>query len=403
MRPAGPPLIEALGGLPVARRRVELVERKGVGHPDTICDAVVEAAAQALARLYLDRVGTILHHNVDKALLAAGRCEKGFGGGRLVEAPTLLIGDRATFETGRLRLPVEETVLEAVDRWVLAHLPHVRPGRDLHARVLLAPGSAGLRAILGGGPPRPVVANDTSAASGYAPLSPTEALVLAIERHLNGPEFKAAFPDTGEDVKVMAVRVDERVDVTVAMPLLCRQVDSEAAYFARKAAILATLAERFAGAPFEVAFALNTLDAPGQGADGCYLTLTGTSAEDADSGQVGRGNRANGVIPLSRPSSAEAAPGKNAVAHPGKIYSVLSHRLAADILARCPELLEVYVHLVARIGEPVDRPWTAVQLVLPEGMALDDVAPSVGEVVEAALTRMPVFREELVRGRYPVC
>jgi S-adenosylmethionine synthetase len=37
-------VIEACGGLPVARREVELVERKGTRHPDSICDAVMEAA-----------------------------------------------------------------------------------------------------------------------------------------------------------------------------------------------------------------------------------------------------------------------------------------------------------------------------------------------------------------------
>ena len=148
---------------------------------------------------------------------------------------------------------------------------------------------------------------------------------------------------------------------------------------------------------------LNTLDRRGRGADGSYLTLTGTSAEDDDSGQVGRGNRVNGLISFARPAGSEAAPGKNPVAHPGKIYSVLSHRLAREIHARCPGLREVYVHLATRIGEPIDRPWAAVQLVLAEGVTLGDIGPRVRDVVDAELARMPLFRSELVLGQYPVC
>jgi S-adenosylmethionine synthetase len=156
-----------------------------------------------------------------------------------------------------------------------------------------------------------VASNDTSGASGYAPLSETEAIVLAVERLLNGAAFKAGFPDTGQDVKVFGRREDDRLSLTVAMPLLAAATPSEPAYFRRKKEILAVLAEHFRGAPFRLEWRLNNLDAAGRGSDGVYLTLTGTSAEDADSGQVGRGNRANGLIAFARPTGGEATAGKN--------------------------------------------------------------------------------------------
>jgi len=289
-----------------------------------------------------------------------------------------------------------------VQTWTTACLPHVRPGSDLQIRIALAPGSAELRSIFAAGS-GPIASNDTSGASGWAPLSPTEETVLAVERFLNGEDFKRGFPDTGQDVKVFGLRDDDRLALTVAMPLQCRAVASEEAYFRRKQEILAALAERFREAPFQLDVRLNNLDAPGAGADGVYLTLTGTSAEDADSGEVGRGNAVNGLIAFSRPTGGEAAAGKNPVAHAGKIYSVLSHRLAVLIHARHPELPQVYVHLAVRIGEPVDRPWTGVQLILPDGMILSDVAASVREVVQTELARLPEFRAELARGEYPVC
>jgi S-adenosylmethionine synthetase len=395
-------LIEALSEVPVTRRRFELVERKGLGHPDTICDSLVEAVSGALSRMYMAKLGAIAHYNIDKALLVAGQCPKGFGWGAVTRPMEFIIGDRATFVVDGAALPVEETVRAAVDGWIGDHLPRVRPGRDIQTRVVLAPGSAELRGIFVPGR-QTSASNDTSGACGYAPLSPTEEIVLAVERFLNGAEFKGAFPDTGEDVKVFAVREDDRLALTVAMPLIALATASESAYFRRKDEILALLAARFDHAPFSLDVRLNNLDMSGRGSDGTYLTVTGTSAEHADSGQVGRGNRANGLIAFARPSGGEAAAGKNPVAHAGKIYSVLSQRLAHAVHARCADaLLQVSVSLATRIGEPVDRPWTGVQVILAEGAVIGDVQRAIQDVVDSELARFPAFQAELIRGEHPL-
>jgi S-adenosylmethionine synthetase len=393
-------IMEALPGPPVAARRVELVERKGIGHPDTMCDSLVEAIAVDLNRMYMEHLGAVAHYNIDKALLVAGQCRKTFGHGEVTQPIELIIGDRATFQVGGHTLPVEPTARAAVDGWLGRHLPRARP--HLRMRSALAPGSAELTGIFAPGTPQ-ILSNDTSGASGCAPLSPTESIVLAVEQFLNGPEFKARFPDTGQDVKVFGRRQDDRLSLTVAMPLLAVAIPSEIAYFQRKDEVLAALAQRFRTEPFTLDWQLNNLDAPGRGSGGVYLSVTGTSAEDADSGQVGRGNRANGLIAFSRPSGGEAAAGKNALAHAGKIYSVLSHRLAHLIHAHTPGLAEVYVHLAGRIGEPVDRPWVGIQLVLAKGAALSDVEGAVMETVKAEMARLPDFRARLGRGEFTVC
>jgi S-adenosylmethionine synthetase len=395
------PTIEALRQGSVARRRVELVERKGLGHPDTLCDSLVEAISLGLNRMYIDQLGGIPHYNIDKALLVAGRCTKAFGSGELTQAMELIVGDRATSAVNGRTLPLEETARAAVDSWVARHLPHVRPRRDLVVRVVFAPGSEELRGIFRNGHTQ--VSNDTCGASGYAPHSQTEELVLAVEHFLNSPDFKHAFADTGQDVKIFAERLDDHLDLTIAMPFLCRATASEAAYFRRKEEVLAVLAKRFADAPFDIGWRLNSLDRPGVGTAGVYLCLTGTSAEDADSGQVGRGNRVNGLIAFARPTGGEAAPGKNPMAHTGKIYSILSYRLAGLIYEHCPGLEEVYVHLTARIGAPVDQPRTSVQVILRGGVALADVEDRIRSIVAAQLAEMPTFQRELIEGKYAVC
>src|SRR5512145_469777 len=101
-------IVEPFRGTPVTDLRVEVVERKGIGHPDTMCDAIMESVSVALSREYLAYSGTILHHNIDKGLLAAGRADIFFGGGRMARPMELTIGDRATSVAGGRRMPVKE-------------------------------------------------------------------------------------------------------------------------------------------------------------------------------------------------------------------------------------------------------------------------------------------------------
>jgi len=398
--------IQPLRGPTAGEMDVELVERKGLGHPDTLCDAVMEQVSLALCRAYRERFGAILHHNCDKGLLVAGRVERRWGGGRVLEPMRLVIGDRATDAVAGERLDVAEIAVEAAKAWFREHLRRVDPERHVQYQVELKPGSEELtrlflarKGVLG--------ANDTSAAVGYAPLSETERLVLEAERYLNSPQFKARFPETGEDVKVMGIRTGGRLALTVAVPFLDRYVEDEADYFRRKEAVEETLLTYLRGRLEnleDLAVRLNTLDRRGAGMAGVYLSVLGTSAEDADSGEVGRGNQVNGLIALNRPRGSEAAAGKNPVSHVGKIYNVLAHLLAGRLHAQVPGLREVVVWLCSRIGDPVDRPqMVSVQIHLEPGAAVSDVARPIRQLVQEELARMPLFCEALAQGRYPVC
>lgn len=398
-------VVETCQGKAVAEQTVEIVERKGTGHPDFMCDAIMDAISVALSKAYLAEFGTILHHNIDKGLLAAGRVERWFGGGRVVRPMELIIGDRATFAVDGKSVPVADIAVETARQWVREHLRFVDPQQHLHCRVVLAPGSEELADIFRR-PGRVRVANDTSAAVGYYPLSPTEQAVLELERYLNSPAFKGEFPESGEDVKVMGLRRDRHLDLTVAMPLLAAQIPSERTYFERKgdmrAAMQLFVQKLAAFDRTEIHF--NALDEVGRGLGGTYLSLLGTSAEDADSGQVGRGNRVNGLIAMNRPMGTEAAAGKNPVSHVGKIYSVLAHRLARQIYERIDGLKEVYVLLLSRIGTPVDSPVMASVQVLPgDGQSLSDIRRSVEQIFAAAFADLDDFCRRLGQGEFPVC
>ena len=386
-----------------AEHDVEIVERKGLGHPDTICDLVMEQISLALYRAYRERCGRILHYNCDKGLLVAGQVERRFGGGKVIEPMRLIIGDRAMPVKD---LDIGELAVETAKSWFRGHLTEVDPDRHVTYQVELKGGSEELTGIFQE-TSTVASANDTSAAVGYAPLSETEQLVLEAERFLNGPEFKRRYPESGTDVKIMGVREGSRLDITAAMPLRDRYIDDDASYFEKKQemreVLSAHLRSRLARLD-EINVNLNTLDRPNRGLAGIYLSVLGTSAEDADSGEVGRGNQVNGVIALNRPRGSEAAAGKNPLSHVGKIYSVLTHLLARQIHTEIPGVEQAVVWLCSSIGDPIDKPQMAsVQVRLERQAKLADVAEHIRQIMVRELERMPSFCEDLAQGKYAIC
>jgi len=398
-------VVEEFKQAPLEDQKLEIVERKGIGHPDSICDAVLDSVSVELSKEYLRRFGVILHHNADKSLLVAGEVETRFGGGEVKQPMLLIFGDRATVELEGTQVPVKEIAINAAKKWIKENLRFVDPDEHIRYQVELKPGSAALTDIFKRGG-QILSANDTSAAVGYAPMTPTEQLVLKTERFLNSKKFKKEFPMVGEDVKVMGFRKNHDITLTVGAAFVDRFVEGEEDYFKRKEEILEQL-RSFVGenGNFKrVELKLNTLDMKGRGVDGVYLTVLGTSADGADSGQVGRGNRPNGVIPLNRHVGSEAAAGKNPVSHVGKIYNILTHKIANEIHSKVPDLREVYVWLVSQIGKPIDQPAiAAARVITKQGVKLDSVRDEIRKIVDNELERIGEFCEDLAKGKYPVC
>jgi S-adenosylmethionine synthetase len=393
-------LVEALPGRPVSEHQVELVERKGVGHPDSICDAIMEQVSVELSRIYLERVGAILHHNIDKAFLVAGEAEVRLGGGEIREPMRLIFGDRATFRFGDVEIPVHEIATATAKRWIREHLRFVDPERHVRYESLIRPGSPELVDIFHR---EEVGANDTSAAVGYAPLTATERTVLETERYMNSPDFKRLFPEAGEDIKVMGIRTGRTLHLTVAVAFVDRFIDSEATYFRRKAEMHEAVLEfvRRTSALEDVALTINNADQPGRGLGGMYLSVTGTSAEGGDSGQVGRGNKVNGVIALNRPMGTEAAAGKNPVSHVGKIYTVLAHQIAQKVCQEVAGVRECYIWLASQIGSPIRRPQVAAaQVILDRGVRRTPTFRRIREIMDRELQDVPRLVRELATGQY---
>ena len=330
---------------------VEFVERKGVGHPDTICDRLAEDLACDLARRYLENTGHVQPFNVDKAVLAAGAVEIGFGGGTIVKPSHLVLVGKADFGHG-WQPDSEELAVQSKAR-LLELLPDASPDA-FQVEVWLNQSSVDLAAVVAHDTRSVPLANDTSFAAVSVPRSQLEAAVHAIENELNSVTYRARVP-IGRDIKVMGAKANGTTRITVAAPVMATAVGTRADY----ETVIAEVRDRATAIGAEVSgqpvtVHVNQADQD----DSPYLTLGGTSAEAGDDGQVGRGNRFGGLITPYRPMSLEAAAGKNPAAHVGKTYHAIGYDIATRLLDET-SARETTIRLLSSIGHPVTEPQAA--------------------------------------------
>lgn len=397
--------ISELHSVPVSEQDLEIVERKGVGHPDHICDAIMNEVSVSLSKEYVKRYGTVLHHNIDKALLAAGEVKRRYGGGEVKRPMLMVFGDRATYDVDGDQVPVDEITVATAKKWLKKNLRFVDPERHVRYQVELARGSEALTDIFKR-KGKYFGANDTSAAVGYAPLSETERTVLQTERYINSPSFKKEFPETGEDVKIMGSRIKKHLNLTIALAFVDKYIENERQYFDVKSKVVENINEFVKSrVKFEpVTISVNTLDKRGRGMGGIYLTVLGTSADDGDGGQVGRGNRPNGLIPLNRPTCSEAAAGKNPVSHVGKIYNLLTYEISDHIYRKLPGIKEVYVWLLSQIGKPINEPKVAgIELIMENTSDYKHAAKEAEQIAKSDLANIEDFTKRLTEGKIQIC
>jgi len=400
--------VELLRMQSVRDMRVELVERKGLGHPDYIADAASEVASRALCKYYLKEFNTLLHHNLDKTLLVGGQASPRFGGGFVIEPIYIIVAGRATTEVrlggATYHVPYGKLVIEAVKDWIRSNFRYLDPETHVIVDYKIRKGSADLVTVFEAGKEQVPLANDTSIGVGFAPLTPLEKLVYETERLLNSKDFKKKYPAIGEDVKVMGLRRDRHIVLTIAAAIIDREVRDKYEYMSVKEAVVEevkALAHKIAP-EYTVEVYVNTADMPER--DSFYLTVTGTSAEHGDDGATGRGNRANGLITPMRPISLEATAGKNPVNHVGKIYNVLAKIVAERIYKSYEHLLnDVYVEILSQIGKPIDRPLIASVKLVPRDLNMTDipghVKSDITSIVEEELSNIKRITELILNDQ----
>ncbi|MFZ3149711.1 MAG: methionine adenosyltransferase [Methanothrix sp.] len=385
--------VERLNQRPLEQQEIELVERKGIGHPDSVADGLAESISRALCQEYLDRFGAVLHHNTDKTQIVAGRSKPSFGGGEVICPLYILLTGRATRVFKDVEIPVDTIAIKAGRKLLSESLSNLDVNNHVILDAKIGMGSSDLRDVFRRKVPS---ANDTSFGVGYAPLSETENIVFNTEREMM--RLKTSVPAIGEDIKVMGMRQGDVINLTIACAMVDKHVANLKEYVDTKKAIVEHIvlyAKQFT--PRKVNAQMNVADNIDQGS--VYITVTGTSAEMGDDGAVGRGNRANGMITPNRPMSLEATCGKNPINHVGKIYNLLSTEAARQIAAEVQGIEEVYIKILSQIGKPIDEPHIAsVQIVPKEGADMKVLEAGATEILDDWLANIPKLQQMLFRG-----
>jgi S-adenosylmethionine synthetase len=329
----------------------------------------------------------VLHHNVDKGILVGGRSEPKFGGGKVTEPIYIMVAGRATdfvpMNGQRNEVPVVEIAKEAIENFLENSVRYLDIHKHVKIETKIRQGSPDLISVFLRDKDMPI-SNDTSIGVGFAPLSPTEKIVYDIEQLLNSPKFKKSLPEVGEDVKVMGMRMKKRLDVTVAAAMVSGLMADASHYTSAIEDARNRIEDLASKSPLDVHIKLNSGDDLKRGS--YYLTVTGTSAEQGDDGNTGRGNRINGLISPMRQYSMEATAGKNPVNHTGKLFNALAVVAAEKIVGEVKGVREAYVRILSRIGNPIDKPQIAsAAVVLENGTSLSRIRPEVESILDESL------------------
>jgi S-adenosylmethionine synthetase len=387
--------VEPLNQTPIEEQKTEIVERKGIGHPDSIADGIAESVSVGLCKMYSEEFSTILHHNTDECQIVGGQAAPKFGGGRMLDPIYVLLVGRAVTEVDGERLPYRSVAVKAAYNYLKKTCRNLNVDWDVMIDCRIGQGSIDLRGVYD---TNKSLANDTSFGVGFAPYSETELLTLKTEQLINGP-LKRSLPEVGEDVKVMAARMGDQIYLTVAAAMVAPKIPDKDHY---KSVIeelhdkVADNATKYTDRKVDVF--VNTADDYKKNI--YYLTVTGLSMENGDDGNVGRGNRANGLITPYRTMSLEATSGKNPVTHVGKMYNLLAIQIANQIAGENEgKVREAHVRLLSQIGKPIDQPLAAnVHLIMENGVKFESVKSSVEGITDHWLENLPKITKMCVAG-----
>jgi len=389
------------------QQETEIIERKGIGHPDTLADALAENLSVAYSNYALQQFGVILHHNFDKLGILGGRTDVTYGYGKFTSPIRVLLNGRASTSFSDIQVPMKD-ILEGEAKRFLKEIfgELINPYQDIELQYNIStasgPGkireSKGSRAYLFN--PRSInevkgydrlVSNDTSVGCSYAPLSTFEQTIFSIEQYLNNQKLKDGFPWIGTDIKIMGVRVKNKKSITICVPQIAKYVPSQSAYKENIEITKSLIKEYLQGiySDNDVELFINTRD--NYEKQDIYLTAIGSSIESGDEGLVGRGNRINGLITPLRPMSIEGVCGKNPVYYVGKIYNIVAFDIANRLYEETNQTNEVF--LVGQNGRDLLSPWKSI--VRFYGSLPNEEL--ISSIIEKELEEIPKITQKLLR------
>lgn len=341
----------------------DVVERKGIGHPDTLADLIAEEFSNRYSKYCLKEFGEILNHWSDKVVLSGGVSQINFGESTIAKPITAYLFGKAVENVGKHKIPIHDLFKKSCehiffnifhDKSILNYLNYVVDtnsgiGKE-HVRSFYLPKSnLDIKNI------ETYKSNDTIICTGYAPYTVTETLAIDLENYINSNKFKKKFNFTGYDVKVMIVYINRVFDITLCIPFIAKLTESFDFYSISKKYILKNITEyiltlKYLGNSPKFVLNINTKDFKRN----AYLVSFGSALDKGDFGAVGRGNKYSGVISLNRKTNIEAVAGKNPQNHSGKIYTIIAHSISWKIYEKFN--IPIAIDIAAKNGDPITNP-----------------------------------------------
>jgi len=375
---------------------IQIVERKGIGHPDVLADSIAEVASIAYSSYCLKNFGTVLHHNFDKVVVRGGLAKSEFGSGTM-QAPVMIeINGRCSDCFGNQQIPFQDIIEEAVKRFLARILPHLKPRwvniefkttTFSHSQYWFRP-----RDITDVPDAFKPHANDTALTIGYWPLSPTEELALKIEKLFYLPNGQPKYSQIGQDIKILIHQTPTNLTIIMCVPLIAQLTHSSQEYQdtieqihedVKNCVLESELGIR------KINLFINTADKRKR-PESHYLLVTGSCLEAGEEGVVGRANPLQGVIASFRPHSVEAPFGKNPQYHVGKVWGFLAQKVAWYLSQVLNSPVEVQI--INRNGDDLLDPYN-ISIATTQEVSPEEIESEIKKLIEAT-----DYRSELLKG-----
>jgi S-adenosylmethionine synthetase len=330
------------------RRNVEIIECKGVGHPDSMASSMAELVCFGISRYFIKKYNNIPRFNVDQIEINGGEVYVGFKEGKLIRKGSISVSGKTSFYAENdidfvnkiAKDQIRDFLLSTFGKNILDFF-NIKSAINKYSKInklffenMAMPSS-----------------EDTVLAVGFFPYTNTEKLTLFLNSVLLNLSRK--FP-IGKDVKIMTLRKKNKIKITLSIAFKSGKIENIDRYFSTKnnleSEIKSHLTKKFKNNNIELS--INAAD--DYNLKRVYMALTGTAAEH-DKGSLGRGNGISGMITPCRLTSPEVIYGKNPVYNVGKIYNFLAQYLAIKISSLIPKNF-IEIKILSKIGNPINKP-----------------------------------------------
>lgn len=333
-------------------RYLEIVERKGIGHPDTLADKLAEECSRVYSKYCMDNFGCVLHHNIDKLYIGAGLFKYENNEIKMYEPIKIEINGRCSNTMNGEKINLEEIFIPVIKRYLKSVMPKLNIERGLNINVNCTQNTKrdywyNPRNIEDVPDAKSVTAGDTALCVSHGGLTYCERVAIELERSLyRYNEYGYSEPiykDIGQDIKIMVVRRNKEVDINMCIPVLKGNYETEEQYdeIIKKYYIILEKNLKNIDNPkkYKTNLFINYKD---DGTIDKYALCIGTCAECGEEGVVGRGNNTQGIIPTFRAHSVEAACGKNVRYHTGRALAYMINNASTRIYNELGIMCSIY-------------------------------------------------------------